>query len=137
MYRPPSPPPKASPRASLLVHPPSYCAPYFPRVCCGKGGVVLLHVDEPGGAASAYLYANQGRSLRVHPRSFYAHHLLHVDEPGVQHPLTLTRAKGEPSHTPAVVYRPHSPPLRRASEGQRPESESKSLICEPRRGEAF
>ena len=144
-------------------------------MCCGKGGVVLLHVDEPGGAASAYPYANQGRafeytlrrlsppfssgvlregalssplaraperrSLRVHPRSFYAHHLLHVDETGAQLPresvIMYRPPSPPPSSTPAVILRPHSPPLRRASEGQRPESESKSLICEPPRGEAF
>ena len=45
---------------------------------------------------------------------------------------TRRRTRGEPSCTPSVIYRPpSSPPLTRASEGRRPESESKSLICEP------
>ncbi len=63
----------------------------------------------------------KGRSLRIHPPSYPAHHLLHADESGAQHPLTLTRAKGEPSCTPSVVYHPLSPhPLRECPEGAKP-----------------
>ena len=151
---PPFSPTKASPGASLLVHPPSYCAHH------------LLHIDETGAQHPLTLTrASEGRrpesesksliceppgaSLRIHPRSYCAPYFPRVCcGKGAQHPPTLTRAsegrraesesksidlrtKGEPSHTPAIVSRPHSPPLRRASEGRRPESESKSLICEP------
>ena len=83
---------------SLRVHPLSYCAPYFPRVCCGKGAQHPLTLTR----------ASEGRRAESESKS--------ID----------LRTKGEPSHTPSFVYRPHSPPLRRASEGQRPESESKS-----------